>query len=282
MRRQVLRSAALIMLASPMLLLLWMIADGLRLHPDSYAGLPRAQALCPWPWHRSWFHVIDAPGFVLGYSERWALPLWAAYRLDERVQAPAAKRPGHFAVDRRTLRRIDAEAYRGSGYDRGHLAPNYAMSRFHGREAQVASFRMSNIVPQKATMNQKLWQRLEEIETDVYANLEGPLWVVQGPVFDDARQRARLGSGVAIPSGFFRIWLREWRGGIQALAFIVPQEVAGTEALDQFLVSIDDIEARTGLDFFHHLPESQEHALESALQADAWAFFRHARRPPRY
>ncbi|MCC5024847.1 MAG: hypothetical protein J6386_19555 [Candidatus Synoicihabitans palmerolidicus] len=38
----------------------------------------------------------------------------------------AGERPERFEVDRRTLARIDSDSYTGSGYDRGHLALNYA------------------------------------------------------------------------------------------------------------------------------------------------------------
>ena len=257
------------------------IINGLRPHPESYAGLPRAQALQPWPWAQHWFHVIDPPGFVLGYSERWRNPLWVGYRLDDRREGPPGSRPDHFVIDRWTLARVSSDDYSRSGFNRGHMAPNYAMSRFHGRAAQLASFRMSNIVPQRPALNQKLWQRLEEIEADVYAALPGPLWVMMGPVFTESPRR--LPSGVAIPEAFFRIWLRETpQGEIQALAFLVPMDVSGYEPLDRYLVPVDAVEEITGLDFFHRLPEAREDALESAVTPQDWRFSRHAHKPPRY
>ncbi len=276
-----LRLGLLLLLALPLLLALLQVYQGLRGHPESYAGLPRASALRPWPWAAHWFHVIDPPGFVLGYSERWRNPLWVAYRLDERRDGAWGARPDHFQVDRRTLARVAHTDYSGSGYNRGHLAPNYAMARFVGRDAQLASFRMSNIVPQRSALNQKLWQRLEEIETDVYAAQPGPLWVVTGPVFGASPQR--LASGVAVPQAFFRIWLREGRDGQpEALSFLVPMRVTGYEPLDRYLVTVDAVEAASGLDFFHQLPDDAESALEAALAPGDWHFERYARRAPRY
>ena len=259
----------------------WTLFNGLRDDADSYAGLPRAQDMALLPWQAQWFHVIDPAGFVLGYSERLKNPLWVAYRLDERSEEKPHQRPKSFTVDRQTLARVNADDYRDSGFNRGHMAPNYAMSRFIGRQAQLNSFRMSNIVPQKAHLNQKLWQRLEEIETDVYARLPGPLWVIMGPLFP--AEPKRLASGVAIPTAFFRIWLREDAAGQpQALAFIVPQQVSGYEPLDQFVVSIDEVERRTGLDMFHQLDDRREVALESKVDSRAWKLSRYASKPPRY
>ncbi len=267
--------------AGPVLLACLNWVDARRAHADSYAGLPRAQSQSLWPFTPAWFHVIDPPGFVLGYSEYRRNPLWVAYRLDEPIRDRSEPRPDQFTVDRWTLARVRPEDYRRAGYDRGHLAPNYAMSRFHGRAAQWASFRMSNIVPQRSRLNQKLWQRLEELEVDVYAALPGPLWVLSGPVFAGAV--STLPGKIAIPEAFFRIWVREnVAGEPQLLAFLVPQTVSGYEPLDRFLVSVDAIEAATGLDFFHRLSPDTERRLESTVQARAWDLARHARHPPRY
>lgn len=279
--RTALRLLPFPLIVVPLLWVGWTLFNGVREHPDSFAGLPRAQSMALLPWSPHGFQVIDRPGFVLGYSEYWRNPLWVAYRLDQRVDAPYAERPKHFVMDTRTFSRVRSEDYTGSGFNRGHMAPNYAMSRFHGRAAQVASFRMSNIVPQQGALNQKLWQRLEEIETDVYADASQPLWVVMGPVFD--AQDERLSSGVAVPDSFFRIWLRQGHDGEpQVLAFLVPQMVSGYEPLDDFLVSVDAIEDVTGLDFFHRLDDVQEVRLEAGVDAKAWGFSRHARRAPRY
>lgn len=264
----------------PLCLLLLGVYQGVREHPESFAGLPRSQQLVVPPWSGQWFHVIDPPGFVLGYSEFHRHPLWVAYRLDGPRDGPLPARPRHFEVDYRTLLRVGADDFRNTGYDRGHLAPNYAMARFHGRSAQLASFRMSNITPQRRGLNQKLWQRLEEIETDVYAAADGPLWVVMGPVFD--QDGPRLDTGISVPQAFFRIWVRQGPDGPQVLAFVVPQDVRGDEPLDQFLSTVDAIEALTGLDLFHRLEDERERALESGIDAVAWGFARHARRPPRY
>ena len=278
---RLLRLLPLPLVVLPLVWIGWTLFNGVREHSDSFAGLPRAQNMALLPWLPHGFQVIDRPGFVLGYAEYWRNPLWVAYRLEQRVGGPYGRRPEHFRVDARTFSRVRSDAYTGSGFDRGHMAPNYAMSRFHGRAAQLASFRMSNIVPQQGRLNQKLWQRLEEIEADVYAAGPRPLWVVMGPVFDGVDQR--LDSGVAVPDAFYRIWARyNDRGEPQVLAFLVPQTVSGYEPLDDFAVTVDAVEAVTGLDFFHRLDESLEARLESGLSLKAWQFARHARRAPRY
>lgn len=267
--------------ATCLALVVWTLFNGVRSDEDSYAGLPRSSSMELRPWSARWFHVIDPPGFLLGYSEFLRNPLWVAYRLEQAQSGKLPPRPRHFTAEPWSVVRVRGDAYRRSGFDRGHMAPNYAMARFEGRAAQLASFRMSNIVPQRPKLNQKLWQRLEELETDVYAVNGGNLWVLMGPLFSAPVQR--MASGVAIPDAFFRIWLRENAAGEpQALAFIVPQELSGYEPLDRFITSIDEIEAATGLDFFHRLPDEQERRLEQSVTPDLWDLSAYARRTPRY
>ncbi len=140
---------------------------------------------------------------------------------------------------------------------------------------------MSNIAPQSRRLNELLWQRLEEAESDTVAPRAVQLWVVAGPLFGAQPPRLKK-SGIAVPEAFFRIWLDVDGGAPRALAFVVPQEVCGSEPLSRFLASIDDVERRSGLDFFHELADAQEAALESARQAAGWQLERFERRPARY
>lgn len=277
MPKRLLMITLLLSLLMPVLLLGLQIWDGLRSHPASFAGLPRPQHWQP----RQWTRVFDNPGFVVGYSEWRRNPRWVAYHLRAAAErADIGPRPGHFTIDQRSLVRVSADDYRRTGYQRGHMAPNYAMAKFFGRPAQLASFQMSNIVPQRPGLNQKLWQRLEELETDVMLPVTGSLYVVQGPIFD--AQRAWLPGRVEIPDAFYRIWLRRRGEVLQVLAFVAPQDVAGTESLDIFITTVDEIEALTGLDFFHQLEDVQEAELEARLRPADWDLARHARHPPRY
>src|SRR5690606_27274146 len=115
-------------------------AAGDRAH--LYAGLPRMEDsdglrdAAP-PLHPN-------PAYLAGYSETLANPLWVAYRVADVNPLPApAERPDRFEVDVRTVTRVEPDAYTGSGYDRGHLAPNYAIATRYGEDAQRETFWMS-------------------------------------------------------------------------------------------------------------------------------------------
>lgn len=260
------------------LLGIWYVQDVARRDAYVYAGVPR---LISYSDPANWVHVITNPGFMLGYSEIRRNPLWVTYHVRPVTQKRYLKRPDHFSADWRTFMRVGQDDYRRSGYDRGHLAPNYVISQLYGREAQLATFRMSNITPQRPELNQALWQRLEEVEVDHFARHFGELWVTTGPLFD--ADRSFLPSGVEIPDAFYRVILNV--GGDsqpRVLAFIVPQTVRGTEPLTQFVVTVDEIEQRSGFDLFAALPDVLEERLESSLPDRHWRLEEVSRLAPRY
>jgi len=218
------------------------------------------------------------PGFEVGYSELLGNPLWVAYTLEPPRHPPPKSRPRHFEADPRSLRGVGHDAMRSTGYQRGHLAPNYAMYRVHGAEAQRASFLMTNISPQLPNLNQKIWQRLEEVIMDHLMPAKNGLCVITGPVF--AAMPRILPSGVAVPEAFYKILVTR-NGPAQTLAFLVPQQVAGNESLDDFLVAVDEIEALTGLDFLSGLPDATEARIERAI-GRGWGLEAVADLPARY
>ncbi|PMR76639.1 DNA/RNA non-specific endonuclease [Billgrantia endophytica] len=244
----------------------------------SWMGVPTWESLTPLTVHR----VLRNDGFLVGWSDVRVNPLWVSYLLHE-VEDPSAGPRPDFRRDWRTLWPIAVDSYFGSGYDRGHLAPNYAIAVVHGRDAQHQSFLMSNISPQRPDLNRRLWQRLEEVVIDHFVPRFGVVQVITGPVFperfmDNVFNRVGL---VEIPEAFYKIIVVPTEEPM-ALAFIMPQEVRGDEPLDDYLVSIDEVEARTGLNFFPRLPDEAASILEGEVVAEGWALDEVTRLPGRF
>ncbi|NCB37681.1 MAG: DNA/RNA non-specific endonuclease [Erysipelotrichia bacterium] len=206
--------------------------------------------------------------YYCGYSDDRRNPLWVAYRLDATHSGEKLKRPKGFKMDIRTLSRIEPDVYSKSGYDRGHMAPNSAIATRYGRDAQLETFLMSNIVPQSPELNRKVWQRLEKLE-DEYASRYDTIWVITGPVFDEHIQQ--IDKHVEIPDAFYKIIFDEEKGNLRPpMAFLIHQTVTGKEYLDHFLTSIDEIEKLTGLDFIAPLNDEVENRLEAITPNRLW------------
>lgn len=246
-----------------------------------YQGEPKATS-----WRiNTWFRTLRNHGFIVGYSDMRGNPLWVEYALhpvDENV--PSLPRPSKFTKDWRAINRIDHNSYTKSGYDRGHNAPNYAMSHLYGKDGQNDSFLMTNISPQKPRLNQQFWRRLEETEIKNFTKLADKVWVITGPVFTDSTERLSSSWRVEVPDAFYKMYITEAKPNqpSKVLAFIVPQTIKGNESLSQFVTSIDNIEAQTGLDFFSDLDDVIEDRLEASVEPQAWDLQAVSNAPYRY
>jgi endonuclease G len=227
-----------------------------------YGGLPQPVAFAAGP-----IRVLANTGYVVGYSDPLGNPVWAAYRLQDVEPAAAPRRPEEFTVDTRTAARIEPSDYTRSNYDRGHLAPNHGIATRYGRQAQEETFRMSNITPQRHGLNAGLWRQLEQKIATSYPGRFGEVWVLAGPVFGPRPEK--LQQRVAVPEAFYMLIVDESDGRVRTQAFLLPQE-PGSPDLDSYLVSIDEIERRTGLDFLPELPDDAEALLESRPAARPW------------
>ena len=211
--------------------------------------------------------VLTNTGYVVGYSDALGDPVWAAYHVSDTEPQEAPPRPDEFQVDNRTSARIESAIYNRSGYDRGHMAPNFVIATHYGRAAQEETFQMSNICPQKHGLNAGLWKSLEQKIATNYPGRFGDVWVLAGPVF--GARPEKLKRRVVVPEAFYMIVVDESDGRVRAEAFLLPQDPVSTQ-LDSYIVSIDEVERRTGLDFFNELPSETQQALESHRVARAW------------
>jgi endonuclease G, mitochondrial len=228
-----------------------------------YAGVP-IRAGYPNP-----ITLLDNGAFVVGYDEIRRVPAWVAYRLFPNPGTFSFSRPSRFSIDERTRARISHDDYTNTGFSRGHMAPNFAIMTRYGREAQLATFTMSNIVPQRQALNGGPWENLESmIANDFAENLE-EVWVITGPIFDDILELFAE-SSVEIPDQFYKIVVDEENGQPRSLAFIMNEDTRSPAKLEDFLVSIDAIETVAGFDFFPGLDDDAEEDLESDAADDLW------------
>jgi len=221
-----------------------------------YAGMPVHTNLL----------VLTNIGYVVGYDNQRKNPAWVCYRLFA-TNHHALPRPG-FKEDTRTQAKVKETDYprtSESGYEKGHMAPNKAIAVCYDTNAQLETFLMSNIIPQKPKLNKGVWKRLESNEVQ-YARQFTQIWVIDGPIF--GAQPETFPSGVQVPEKCFKMIVMETNGQPQVLAFIMPQDVAGKKHPAQFLTSVDEIEKQTGLDFFSELTNGIQ--LEAEIAKWMW------------
>jgi endonuclease G len=123
-------------------------------------------------------------GFAIMHSGKSRTPMYVAERLNKEILKNAhKKRTDEFFADARLPRseRAELEDYRGSGYDRGHMAPAADMST---DESMAQSFSLANMVPQAPINNRNAWAKLEKDTRKYIKRASGDVYVITGPVFE--------------------------------------------------------------------------------------------------
>ena len=155
--------------------------------------------------------------------------------------------------------------YAGSGMDRGHLVP--AGDLKWSEEAMRQSFLLTNICPMHKALNEGGWAKLEEKVREWTAR-DSALLVFTGPVVSESDTTLTNGR-VTVPSAYYKVIMAPCVRPTRAIAFIYPNGHSGGR-LRQYAVSVDEVERRTGLDFFPTLPAEEQQRLETPVNLDAW------------
>ena len=213
--------------------------------------------------------IIDRVGYALGYSEKYEQPLWVTYKLTaDEVKSKKARRSDDFRSDPDiNTGSATPEDYKKSYFDRGHLAPAADMS--FSLQAMSESFYMSNMSPQRPEFNRGIWKKLEEKVRD-YAAACGSLYMVSGPIFDPNTPSITIGSNkIAVPDKYYKVLLDPNTTNPKAIGFVIDNRNAN-QPLSEYAVTVDAVEALTGLDFFNELDSSDERYLESQCNYANW------------
>ncbi len=213
--------------------------------------------------------VLHHTFYSISYSERHEQPEWVAYEMTrDMLNSRKVERTDWFEADP-TVPGGSAhfEDYRSSGYTKGHLAPAGDMA--FSQLAMEESFLMSNISPQLRAFNGGVWRELEENVRD-WARKYEHLYIVTGPILKKGPVKKIGRNQVAVPDRFYKVLLHEDGNGSSGIGFIIPHEMS-EKPLTTYMVSIDDVERLTGLDFFGNvLQDSIEEVVESRFEQNQW------------
>lgn len=215
--------------------------------------------------------LIRHSHFSICYSEEYKQAEWVAYLLSvETLDMPWEKRNDVFLPDPNIRNNpVTPNDYRGSGYDRGHLVPAADMA--FSAEAMQETFYMSNISPQSGNFNKGIWRELEELVRN-WAKSNKQLYIATGPVLKQAPKGYIGDNEVAVPAAYYKVLLDLTEPQLKGIGFLMPNEVS-YEPLFKYAVSIDEVEAATGIDFFPELmPKDLEADIESSFNVDLWPF----------
>ena len=208
---------------------------------------------------------------------------WTAYRMYKGNTATTVSRSGDDAWHEDEQipfeYRSTYEDYHYSGFDRGHICPS--ADRLQNRNMNRQTFCYSNMQPQYNALNAFIWADMEaKVRAWNRDNFRDTLYVVKGGTIDGKDYVFDFLThdtyGVIIPKYFFMAILCVKNGNYKALGFWIEhkQSYSQTEqkSIKQYVVSIDDLEQRTGIDFFYNLDSEIQDAAEAQTDVTKWNF----------
>lgn len=207
-------------------------------------------------------------GYLLAHDPEFRTPIWVIERLTKEKALEKLPRKDNFRADIELPEgeRAELSDYKGSGYDRGHMAPSADFG--WSAVAMDESFLLSNMIPQNGPNNQQIWANLEAQVRD-WAIVRGEIFIYTGPIYTDDKAEKTIGKNkVGVPDQLYKIIFDPQRR--EAIAFILPNAPVPTKDLPKYIVSIRDIECMTGMNFLSVLPRKEQNRIEKQKAEGMW------------
>jgi endonuclease G len=216
--------------------------DAFAACPQFFAG-GRPPVVAPRPTHRA----LCYDAFAILHSGESKTAVYVAQKLNRAlVQQAHQKRTDNFFADARVreAERATLADYKGSKFDRGHLAPAGQMPT---PAAMIQSFSLANMVPQAPQHNQGTWRVTVEDATKKYASrAAGDVYVITGPVYVPSIAKSpAIGPGqVHVPAYLFKLVYDERQGRAWAHWHANDNATRGSKP-----ISYAELVRRTGVEF---------------------------------
>ncbi len=210
--------------------------------------------------------IVNHKYYTLSYSEPNEQAEWVAYPLLQKELSKNEFDRPYFVEDAAVkTKSADWRDYKNSGYDKGHLCP--AGDRRINFEAYTETFLTSNISPQNKEFNSGIWNRLEQ-KVRFWAEKYNGVYVITGPILKTGLPK--IGDEkVSVPEEFYKIVYDVTDGNQKVLGFIIPNKPS-SQSFYEYVVPIDFIEQKTGINFFPNLSEKVQEKIESSVMLNEW------------
>lgn len=219
--------------------------------------------------------------YSFAWSQKDLVSVWMAYPLSKDYLVKAVDRTDAWAYDPILGREKSSNpggGYAGDDYDRGHQVPS--ADRLCSKEANEQTFYGTNIAPQMKGHNEGIWSKLEDVVRDVAKNSEisDTTYVVTGCMVADPIEFSTDTDGkkITIPTAFFKAVLVYKKGADQewtSAGFFTEHKKYSSNDLKPISMTIDELEEKTGLDFFVNLAgkigKEKADAVETQVPAES-------------
>lgn len=225
---------------------------------------------------RNYTHYYDSATYT---------SLWTAYPLEAKHMG-SYSRPESWSFNPNLSTSVQVnlcnKSYTNSDtYVRGHLIPN--ASRNGIKAMQLQTFYVTNSVPQiHENFNSGIWQKLEAaLQSEAESEI---VYIVTGVAFNKVGESKTITyttakddtKRVPIPNYFYKVALKVTTNSsgvvtsASTVGFWFENKAYSTTAYTNYTVTVDQVEAWTGFDFFPNLPDAVESGAE---KNNSWSTF---------
>ena len=214
---------------------------------DQTAPLPleRCQPHNPYGWAQTTKQVtpICRRAYFVAYDAAAKIPNYVTYTLTPPNALGCWPRTNAFVADASVKGGARPDDYAGTGYDKGHAAPDGDLS--WDQQVEYESFLMTNMYPQLGGLNRGIWKLLETSVRGWTVQLNQSFTIYVGGVYDNTDKT--IGNGVVVPHGFYKIVINNQTKQIAGWYF--KHEGAQGNDLTKVRASIAAIQQKAGVTF---------------------------------
>jgi endonuclease G, mitochondrial len=215
-------------------------------------------------------YLMEKPQYSMSYSRDNGESNWVSWHLDSSWLG-STPRQDDFRADT-TLPagwyQVQATDFSGSGFDRGHMCPSG--DRTITVTANSATFLMTNMIPQLPANNQGVWANLESYSRTLVSQ-GNELYIISG---GQGLQYFIANGHVAVPAQTWKVIIVLPVGSndvsrvttsTRTIAVVIPNSGSIGSDWRAYRVSVDQVEAITGFDFFSNVPAGIQNVIEAQV-----------------
>jgi endonuclease G len=218
---------------------------------DQRAPLPvnSCQVHSPYGWAQTTRQVqpICREAYLVAYDAPVKIPAYVAYTLLPQNALGCWPRTNAFVADQ-SLGGTGArpDDYAGTGYDKGHAAPDGDLS--WSQIVEYESFLMTNMYPQHGSLNRGIWKLLETSVRGWAVQTNQSYTIYVGAMYGAGNEY--IGNGVIVPHAYYKIVINNVTGEVAGWRFphTKPYVNLGND-LTKFRAMVSVIQSEAGVQF---------------------------------
>jgi endonuclease G, mitochondrial len=203
--------------------------------------------------------------YALLYDKQYKMAYWVAYPLHASYIGGSGRTDAwQYDPAIPESAQVNLSSSFGNGFDRGHQIPSG--DRTATRELNQTTFYYSNMTAQVSSMNQGIWNNLEQ-QVRTWMAKGDTMYVVTGAAIRTASDATiTYSKGSAIPKYYYKALALKKGNDYYTIGFKINNEViSSATTYNNYRVTVSDLERETGYTFFPKLSAQAKTTIDNTI-----------------